>query len=202
MKSKSLFVDPSGATPIEDASGLKLANITTRRALCIVEATNIAKAQTKYLAAVPSARRAPFDRPWAYKLHEEMFCDVWKWAGEKRQSAKNIGVPHYEIDTCLHNLLADLAEWARTGSVPLMMQSVQLHHRAVQIHPFENGNGRWARLLANVWLKRCRSEPVVWPDQTIGETSTIRDEYIRAIKAADQGNYEPLLALHKTYSFR
>ena len=38
--------------------------------------------------------------------------------------------------------------------IDLSEQAVLLHHRAVQIHPFENGNGRWSRLLANIWLKK------------------------------------------------
>ncbi|MBI4208502.1 MAG: Fic family protein [Deltaproteobacteria bacterium] len=32
--------------------------------------------------------------------------------------------------------------------------SARLHHRLVWIHPFENGNGRWARLIMNIHLKK------------------------------------------------
>jgi fido (protein-threonine AMPylation protein) len=111
----------------------------------------------------------------------------------------NFGVPAYQIDHDLKNLFDDLIAWHEHESFPLIEQSVRLHHRAVWIHPFRNGNGRWARLLANIWLKRWRHAPVKWPEQTIEDESRIRNEYIAAVKAADRGDYTPLLALHERY---
>ena len=73
-----------GETPI-DPSGLRDRSITTRVELNRAEALNITKAYVKYLAAVPSKRMAPFDYAWLLRLHKEMFCDVWKWAGQPRQ---------------------------------------------------------------------------------------------------------------------
>jgi Fic family protein len=49
----------------------------------------------------------------------------------------------------LQTLLEDLVFWEARGDA-LLEQSVRLHHRAVWIHPFLNGNGRWARMLANI----------------------------------------------------
>lgn len=40
----------------------------------------------------------------------------------------------------------------------------------------------------------------VWPEQTIGASSPIREEYLAAIQAADNGDYEPLIALHQRYA--
>ena len=78
-----------GETPI-DPSHLKDRSITTRRELSQAEARNINKAYLKYLAAVPSKRLAPFDYAWLLRLHEEMFCDVWTWAGQPRQENLNL----------------------------------------------------------------------------------------------------------------
>jgi len=199
LKRKTIFVDPDGATPIDDVTGLIPANIKTRRQLFIAEARNISKPLTRYMAAVPSRRLAPFTLDWAYKLHREMFGEVWEWAGTRRTTELNFGVAAYQIDHDLKNLFDDLAVWHERESFPLVEQSVRLHHRAVWIHPFRNGNGRWARLLANIWLKRWRHAPVKWPEQTIGDGSRIRKEYIAAVKAADRGDYGPLLALHQRY---
>jgi fido (protein-threonine AMPylation protein) len=81
-----------GETPI-DPSGLKIPGVTTRRELSIVEAENIRKAVVKYLAARPSERAAPFDFHWCLRLHQEMFGDVWEWAGVPRsRDGYNIGV--------------------------------------------------------------------------------------------------------------
>lgn len=84
--------------------------------------------------------------------------------------------------------------------MPLIEQAARLHHGAVSIHPFENGNGRWARMLANIWLKLHGSPPTVWPQESVGETSIIRDEYLNAVKAADAMDFAPLIALHEKYS--
>jgi len=78
LRRKTIFVDPDGATPIDDVTGLIPANIKTRRQLFIAEARNISKPLTRYMAAVPSRRLAPFTLDWAYKLHREMFGEVWE----------------------------------------------------------------------------------------------------------------------------
>ena len=185
-------------TPI-DVSGLIPRHIASRAELSIVEAENVHEAVVKYLAAKPSRRQAPFTLPWLYKLHKEMFGRVWRWAGHRRQIELNIGVPHYQIDAQLQTLLDDLLYWRDDSTVAPTEQAVQLHHCAVYVHPFLNGNGRWARLLANIWLRRHGHPITLWPDDAIGQTSRIRREYIDAIKAADNGDYGLLTALHEKF---
>lgn len=53
-------------------------------------------------------------------------------------------------------------------------RAARLHHRAVEIHPFVNGNGRWARTLSNIYLVNQRSPYVAWPEGVIGDASEIR----------------------------
>ena len=187
-----------GETPI-DPSGLKHKGaITNRRELAAVEARNINKAFLKYLASRPNLRSAPFDYDWLLRLHDEMFGEVWGWAGVVRTRDLNLGVRHYQIREQLSALVGNLHSWSEFGH-SLEVQAVWLHHLAVQIHPFENGNGRWARLLSNIWLK-LHGEPIVfWPDSVLGESSPVRDEYLAAIRAADSGNYEGLGELHRRF---
>lgn len=188
-----------GQTPLDDLSGLRLRHLRTMSELNAAEAENIRKATVKYLASRPSKRSAKFDVPWFFRLHAEMFGDVWIWAGKLRRHATNIGVPPQNIETDLHNLASDLVVW-RDSSMELLEQAVRLHHVAVRIHPFANGNGRWSRMLANVWLKREGAQPVMWPETTIGVVSTVRDEYLACVKAADKGDYTPLLELHRRFA--
>ncbi|MHC4219370.1 MAG: mobile mystery protein B [Planctomycetota bacterium] len=188
-----------GETPIEDTSGVKQTDITTRAELNRAEGENIRKAVVKYLAGKPSRRSAPFDLDWVLRLHREMLGDVWVWAGSVRSSVTDIGVGPQQIEVALQGLLDDLGHW-REDDVGLLEQAVRLHHRAVHIHPFENGNGRWARLLANIWLKRHDHGLTKWPEETIGTESVIRGDYITAIKAADNGDLGPLLELHRRYT--
>jgi fido (protein-threonine AMPylation protein) len=127
-----------------------------------------------------------------------MYCDVWVWAGRPRQVDLNFGVRWSQVSEQVLALAQDLPRWGQSG-MSLLEQAVQLHHRAVWIHPFLNGNGRWARLLANIWLRLHREPIVLWPEETFGQASPIRRDYIEALKHADDGDSRPLLALHNRY---
>jgi Fic-DOC domain mobile mystery protein B len=128
-----------------------------------------------------------------------MFGDVWRWAGQKRTTELNIGVPFHRIDVDLKNLMDDLAFWREKGEMDTIEQVARLHHRAVFIHPFLNGNGRWSRLLANILQKQSTDKLTIWPEETVGNASIIRDEYLAAVRSADKGDYNPLIALHRRY---
>ena len=188
-----------GETPIDDISGLKIRSVRTRAALNLVEAENIRTATLKYFAGKPTRRQAPFDLHWLKALHRSMFGRVWSWAGEIRKTDLNLGSPHIQVESHLQHLIGDLEFWERSG-VPLIEQAAMLHHRAVQIHPFLNGNGRWARMLANIWLKLHDCSPTNWPEKSIGGESTIRQEYLAAIRTADGGDYAVLIALQQRYT--
>lgn len=192
-----------GETPI-DPSGLRPAIrkvVHNRAQLNPIEAENIRYAIVKYLAAVPSRRLAPFTLDWALKLHKEMLAKVWLWAGRIRTIELNLGSPAWRIGADLHNLFEDLHCWEGSG-MPLVEQAATLHYRAVHIHPFENGNGRWARLLANIWLKQHGGTVTVWPEEGMtADTSPIRGAYIEALKAVDaRCDMSRLIELHNRYA--
>jgi Fic-DOC domain mobile mystery protein B len=193
-----------GETPI-DPSGLRPAIrrvVHNRAQLNPFEAENVRLATVKYLARTPSRRLAPFTLEWVLKLHKEMLAKVWLWAGKVRTIELNLGSPAWRIATELHDLLDDLRCWESSSMTPVE-QAATLHYRAVHIHPFENGNGRWARLLANIWLKQHGQAVTVWPEEGItGATSVIRDQYIEALKAADQYDMSLLIELHNRYASR
>ena len=184
-------------TPI-DPSHLKDCSIRTREELNRAEALNITKAHIKYLAGGLTQRIAPFNYAWLLQVHREMFCDVWLWAGEPRQVNLNIGIKWQQVPEQLLALAADVSTWSRTN-ISLLEQAVQLHYRAIWIHPFRNGNGRWARLLANILLAKHRHALVIWPEEAVGRESPVREKYITAIKEADAGDMGRLLALHQKY---
>ena len=71
------------------------------------------------------------------------------------------------------------------------------HHRAVQIHPFQNGNGRWSRMLANIYLKQNGSIPVKWQENLLSKENPKQDKYIKALKDAGNGDYSELIEIHK-----
>lgn len=188
----------AGETPLNDLSGLKprISN-PTRSQIEKFEAMNVAKAEEKYFARRLTPRRAPFDLRWIKKLHREMFGDVWRWAGELRAVNLNIGVSKEQVQIQLLQLLDDLKSWPDYEDNYVLL-AARLHHRAVWIHPFENGNGRWARMLSNIWLRKQGRGCVAWP-ATTDKTSPVREEYVTALKQADAMNETPLYELHKRY---
>ena len=189
----------SGETPI-DPSGLKVKGVVHRGQLNAAENANVHKATMKYLARKPSQRIAPFTLTWVKKLHQEMFGAVWAWAGKFRtRDGFNVGIPWIHIETSLHTMLENLACWVESGMGPLEI-AARLHHESVRIHPFSNGNGRWSRMLANIWLKQNGHPETEWPDESVGPESVIRKDYIAAVKAADAGDFAPLLELHRKYT--
>lgn len=192
------FFEPiPGETPLTDVSELKVRNIFYRSQLNKVESINITKALSRYFGGLLTRSEAPFDYAWFLRLHREMFEDVWGWAGRLRTSVTNIGIDPRFIEQRLYELSQNLPYWANES---LLKQAVMLHHQVVHIHPFENGNGRWSRALANLWLYLHGQEPTDWPGTALSEVSAVRGEYIVAIKAADKGNYGPLLALHQRFT--
>ncbi len=187
-----------GETEI-DLSHLKVKGVRNRVQLNALEAENIRKVVLKYLGKRPSRRTAPFNESWMLRLHKQMFSDVWKWAGRIRTEDLNFGIPWQRIRESLHALDGDLAFWEQDG-MNILERAVRLHHRAVWIHPFPNGNGRWARMLANILLKLNDCSVTEWPDPEMGKASLIRTEYLEAIKAADDGDCGPLMAVHQCFT--
>lgn len=188
-----------GETPLDDISGLKVKGVTTRGQLNALEAENIRKAALKYLAKKPTRRTARFDLGWFLKLHKDMFGDVWSWAGKLRTCNLNIGVDSERVETRLFALTKDLEFWEKQKT-DLVEQAALLHHGAVFISPFLNGNGRWARMLANVWLKRHKHPVILWPEPAVGMVSTIRKAYLNALRKADNGDLSSLVAMQRKFT--
>ncbi|QEG40784.1 mobile mystery protein B [Roseimaritima ulvae] len=202
-RSKGTGLGSSGKdddTPF-DGSGLKLKTIKTRRELNEVEFASILRVTEKYLLSKPSRKIAPFNFDWLLGLHREMLGSIWSWAGEIRSTEKNIGVSPNIIAAELGVIAMEAGKRHNETGALVIATAAEFHHRAVWVHPFEDGNGRWARLLANVWLMQHDQPATLWPATDLRNTeSPIRDEYIAAIKAADSRNYGPLIDLHQRFS--
>ena len=187
------------ATPLNDISGLILTNnrVYTLKEIYVSEANNIALATLKYLSAPPSKKMAPFTYEWLSELHREMFGEVWDWAGKFRKIELSIGIKAYMVPTALKELADDITYWNANKTFDIYETATRIHHRAVQIHPYQNGNGRWSRMLANIYLRQNGSMPVKWQEDLLSKENPKRDAYIQALKDADRGNYNSLITIHK-----
>lgn len=182
-----------GQTPLDDISGL-LVDVKNRQELNDLEFKNNIAAYKKYLLKKLTSKSAPFTYQWLQKIHKDMFGKVWRWAGVPRNSDLNIGVPKEQSGAEIHKLFYDLGQWEKQKDQPLEI-AVKIHHRLAFIHPFANGNGRWARMIANLYLHKEQLPIVEWPvDQKI-----FRPQYLKALKVADNGDYSLLLDLHHEY---
>jgi Fic-DOC domain mobile mystery protein B len=186
------------ATPLDDISGLKLSKNKSYslKEVYEAEALNIANATIKYLSATPTKKEAPFSYSWMMDLHEEMFGNVWDWAGKLRKIELSIGIKAYLVPMELKNLCDDISYWNKNKTFDVFETAARIHHRAVQIHPFQNGNGRWSRMLANIYLRQHGKMPVRWQEDLLAKENPKRSKYIQALKKADNSDYKDLIEMH------
>jgi Fic-DOC domain mobile mystery protein B len=186
------FVFPIGATLIDrnEAAGLIPAHITLQSQLNEYEEANIVSAQ-EWLAA--RRRGDPLNSKFLHTVHRKMFDRTWKWAGKARRTDKNIGGPWFEAPTKLHQLLGDVRAQVEYQAYPALEIATRYHHRLVAIHVFSNGNGRHARIMADLLLQQLSGERFTWGEGTLVALRELRSTYIHALREADNGDYQPLL---------
>jgi len=182
-----------GQTPLDpdETAGLIPSWIATRGDLNVAEEENVREGQAWMHKVV--ARRDVLTQDFLRELHKHLFGKVWRWAGAYRTSEKNIGVAPSAIATELKNLFDDARAWIEYDSYPLDERAARPHHRLTWIHPFANGNGRCARVLADAWLARHGRDEFTWGAHLPAYEQ--RTRYLTALRAADAKDYGPLLAL-------
>lgn len=179
----------------EERVGLIPTWIVTRDDLNRAERANIA-------AGLRWARRGRFDvfdADSLFTLHRRMFGDVWRWAGKPRESEKNIGVADWwKVREYLQVLTGDIAAQVEAGTRPPDEIAVDFHYRMVSIHVFPNGNGRHARLSADLLAERLGRAAFTWGRADLTDPGATRAAYIAALRAADGFDLEQLVAFARS----
>lgn len=178
---------PEGATPLEseEALGLIPQHITTHEQLNAWEQKNILEGEMW-----ARKKRDIISVDFIKKLHEQMFNQTWKWAGKFRQSGKNIGVDWHMISVELQKLCDDVSYQLKYHSFSDDEIAVRFHHRLVWIHSFPSGNGRHARLMADLLIMQHKHPRFSWGmSHDLYKASTTRNKYIEALRLADRGDY-------------
>jgi Fic-DOC domain mobile mystery protein B len=180
-----------GATPIDlnEAAGLIPAHLTLQCELNEYEEANILEA-TEWLFA--RRRGDPLDERFIHIVHRRMFNQTWKWAGKPRRLDKNIGVSWYAIPMRLRQMLGDVRAQIEHSAYSSHEIAARFHHRLVAIHVFPNGNGRHARLMADLLLIQLAGRQFEWGRGSLVAASEVRARYIAALRAADAGDCLPL----------
>ena len=118
------------------------------------------------------------------------------WAGKLRTirveySGKEAPLPHL-LPQLVDNLCADLTERLKHLDHENMSDVVSLvawfQHQFVQIHPFQDYNGRLARMLTILILLKIGLPPI----EIKADTGVDRQNYLNAMYMADEGDYSKL----------
>ncbi|MEZ5891434.1 MAG: mobile mystery protein B [Xanthobacteraceae bacterium] len=189
-----LFQEPADATPLDPAlrGDLLQSWITTRADLNEAEQENIVKG-----AAWARRRRggpeALLNENFSKSLHKRMFGEVWKWAGTYRQNELNIGIAPHLVAAEMPVIFDNARYWVEHKTFPSDEIAVRLHHRLTQVHGFPNGNGRHARMMADLLIERLGGGVFTWGGGGIHDRGTLRTQYVNALQSADDHNFAPLL---------
>lgn len=192
-----LFQEPEDATPLalDEREGLRLTWVTTRADLNIAEQDNIDKgAAWAYRAGKPVLMSVEF----VLQLHKRMFGDVWSWAGQYRRTERNIGIAPHMIGMQTSQLMGDAAYWLEHQTYEPTELAVRVHHRLVFTHPFPNGNGRHARMMADLVLRRLGEPALSWGGGSLTDINDLRRAYVEALRRADREDYGALIAFSRS----
>jgi cell filamentation protein len=157
----------------------------------------------------------PLDNGVVYAIHKKIFEDAWpEIAGVLRTEEAMITdsphlPPHFSqvpglmlelgrelkerMDALktlptMNRFGVDLNEEEMTMIEKIIAVTSWVHHKIVYIHPFVDGNGRTARLMANLVLERCRLIGI-----SIKVERENKNRYRQALQQIDQhGDYGPL----------
>ena len=182
--SNFLFKDRDGQTPLpkELQKGLKPKNVQTMGELDEYEEQNIAEG----LIWLEDCNEKCFDYIFWCKLHKKLFNDVWRWAGDIRKH--ELDNPDFlcptKIRTELMKLIGNVEYWLEYNTYPKEEIIARLHERLLTVHPFANGNGRWARILTEYVCKKHDIQTPTWNVKLNSDPQTRRKEYINAVEEA------------------
>ena len=190
------FIYPIGSTPLDgdELASLIPKYIATQEELNAWEEKNILLAQDWAFK-----QKDILSITFIQKLHKHMFDETWKWAGKFRKSEKTIGIVWYLIPTELKKLCDNVKYQIDNETFPKDEIAVRFHHKLVYIHPFPNGNGRHARLIADLLIMKQGLPRFSWGmNQSLYKASPVRKQYIESLQLADHGDYSKLIVFARS----
>ena len=109
-------------------------------------------------------------------------------AGE--DEAIHVGIFHAPGPLVVQGLMDELVAWLRNSPPQPLVRSALLHLNLIAIHPFNDGNGRTARILASVELVRdgVRAPELISIEAYLRRN---RDEYIDMLRTTLGDSYDP-----------
>ena len=189
-----VFSWPEGATPIapDDLEGL-IPSLSTQTELNEFEAQNVVNGML-WAGSSTTIRNSLLEAKTLRTLHQRLFGETWKWAGSYRTTLKNIGCEAWQIPGLLKCLQDDVKIWIEHQGYSPGEIAARFHHRLVWIHPFPNGNGRFARLATDLLCGQQGWPLSSWGSADLGKAGEARAAYISALRTADNHDFTPLIS--------
>jgi Fic family protein len=91
-----------------------------------------------------------------------------------------------ETPSKMHDLMDWFREKQANSDVEPVLLATEFHYKFIRIHPFDDGNGRTARLLMNFILMQYGYPPVIIKTED-------KENYFNVLRLADAGNIEPIV---------
>lgn len=130
-------------------------------------------------------------------IHKIAFGELYNWAGKWRTVDVRVGQlvppPPNQVLQLMYQFIDNLnfkLSISRSAQEHLDCL-IFAHYEFIKIHPFNNGNGRTGRILMNIVALKMGYQPL----QLYYREGESRKAYIKAMKAADRGDYVPLNTL-------
>ena len=145
------------------------------------------------------------------KIHKMWLGNIFEWAGKYRQVKMSKGDFSFAFPEQIPKLMTELEKGPLREFTPCRLKSIEEIVKAlaivptelVLIHPFREGNGRVARMLAILMAIQAGLPPLDFSDMT-GEG---KGEYIRAVHKGMDRDYKRMekiftSVIHKTLRSR
>ena len=141
--------------------------------------------------------KTKFDIEYIKNIHFLALKDVYAFAGNFRTvniskqgfmfpAARFLDQSMQEFQTEILNKL--LNEYVKLDSVLFIEDLARAHAELLYIHPFREGNGRTARVLLNLMLRKNGWEPLDFSKMN----EELFQQYVIAVQSSAMKNYEPM----------
>lgn len=177
-----------------------LLGITSKRDMDRMEGREQVRALEELSAAYDKDHR--FTATDVCLIHQIWLGRVYSWAGHYRQVNVMKGEFAFAAAAYIPRLMAEFEQDSLAHHTPCRPAGVEtlaaalaeVHVELVLIHPFREGNGRVARILA-VLMGLQAGLPALYFDKLSGQ---MRLEYFAAVRAGLDRNYGPMATLFST----
>ncbi|MCL1587169.1 MAG: hypothetical protein M3092_02040 [Actinomycetia bacterium] len=134
-------------------------------------------------------------------MHNAMFDQVWEWAGRYRIRETNIGVAIEQISSEIRNLAEDTKTWvdtAHTNRTQSLFDSIIAWSLSTRSRTATDATAKYVRQRTYLLIASFNGEPFTWGARLDADTDDLRGAYLHALRRADGGDIEELLAFART----